>query len=69
MCVSLTSEDCEKTGDAERDAITFFKSGADRRCMNRKPGKESYDHSFSPHFLYVVFGSQEQFRRGKEMRG
>ena len=69
MCVSLTSEDCEKTGNAEKNAITFFKSGGDKRCMNRKPGKESYDHSFSPHFLYVVFGSQKQFRRGREMRG
>ena len=63
MIVSLTSEDCDETGGAEKQAIKRFKP--DSRLLNKAPGGESIGHETSPHFLYVVFGLKHQFRRNQ----
>ena len=64
MCVSLCTENCDLTAQAETDAISRYR--LDKRCMNRAPGGESHAHYVSPHFLYVVFGTKAQFRKRRD---
>ena len=62
MVVSLTTENNDHMADAETQAIARYK-GFDKRCKNKAPGGESAHHYVSPHFLYVVFGTDAQFRK------
>ena len=68
MVVSLVTENCDFTAKAEKSAIARYRS--DPRCKNISPGGESHDHGPSPHFLYIVFGSERQFpsRRNRRKR-
>ena len=60
MVVSLTTENTDLTADAEKKAIGRYRY-IDYRCKNKAPGGESAHHYVSPHFLYVVFGTHQQF--------
>ena len=61
MVVSLCSENCDDTAQAEKTAISRYRT--DYRCRNVSPGGESHAHWVSPHFLYVVFGNINTFPR------
>ena len=64
MVICGVSEEPDRIADLETLAISKFRS--DDRCRNIKPGGESSDHGMSPFFLYVVFGSYAQFKRGRD---
>ena len=66
MVVSLTTENSDHTADAETQAIARYK-GFDKRCKNKAPGGKTAHHGVSPHFLYVVFGTDAQFRKRRQL--
>ena len=63
MRVALVTESAALTAKAEERAIKRYRG--DRRCMNVASGGQSAYHHMSPHFLYIVFGTREQFAMGK----
>ena len=63
MRVALVTENATLTAEAETLAIERY--SRDRRCMNVASGGQSAYHHMSPHFLYIVFGTREQFEMGK----
>ena len=63
MCLVYTSEDSCRTADWETRCISKFKS--DFRLKNRKPGGENAHCGYSPHFLYIVLGTDRQFDAGR----
>ena len=61
------TENSSHTSRLEKDCIKFYKDRHDSRIQNIKPGGEGAHIHPSPHFLYVVFGTESQFRRGARL--
>ena len=59
------TENSSHTARLETDTIMFYKDRNDRRIQNIAPGGEGAHIHPSPHFLYLVFGKDSQFHRGR----
>ena len=66
MVLVYTSEDSDATAEWEKNSIAKYRK--DRRLQNRKPGGENAHCGYSPHFLYIVFGTRKQFETGRGLQ-